>query len=544
MLNTKRQWLCIFLLVFILTNASAQDMDTSMVFVKGGSFTMGCTFEQGSACSADEKPSHLVNLKSFAIAKTEVTQKLWKSVMGSNPSRFQGDSLPVDNVSWDEIQIFIQRINQMTGKSYRLPTEAEWEYAARGGAMSKQLQYSGSAELNAISWYANNSENTTHKVASLQANELGLYDMSGNVWEWCSDTYGPYSSNTENNPTGAKKGASKILRGGCFASIPQQCRVACRKSYYSGGKDYTMGFRLAMDDDREAKAAEARIAAEAAAAEQAKLAEQARVAAEKATADSLKQAEKATADSLKQVEQARIAAEKATADSLKRVEQARIAAEKTTADSLKQVEMEKIAAEKRAEQEKVAAAKLEQHNQKVSERKARYDAIPNSTFFTLNATYTSMPDWAVGFKIGTAKVVGWYVNVMTNFNYKGMFSSFDENGYYELTGKAKSSYLGGHVGVVYRPHNVVSIHFGVGYAYRTLNYETFNKGWHNYPQRTFSGPAAALGLMFHIGGFVISAEATSMVYNLNTVNPVKYSLGGQLGLGFCLPNKKKNNINE
>lgn len=255
--------------------------EPEMVFVAGGTFTMGCTFEQGVECGFDEKPTHEVQLTGFNISKYEVTQSLWRQVMGNNPSRFKGDNLPVENVSWDDIQIFLQRLNSQTGKSYRLPTEAEWEYAARGGNQGQQSQFSGGFEVTTVAWCITNSKNTTHAVGGKQPNELGLYDMSGNVWEWCSDYYGTYVNSRQVNPKGAKKGTARVLRGGCYTGIIQQCRVAARKSLYSGSKDYMTGFRLALDDDNairaEAAAQQAeqeRIAAE-------KKAEQDRVAAER-----------------------------------------------------------------------------------------------------------------------------------------------------------------------------------------------------------------------------------------------------------------------
>ena len=279
-----------FVLFFILQGKviAQQVTEPEMIFVGGGTFEMGCTFEQGGDCAFDEKPSHFVQLTGFAISKYEVTQALWKQVMGNNPSRFKGDSLPVENVSWDDVQVFLQRLNSKTGKNYRLPTEAEWEYAARGGQLSRQTQYAGGSDLENVAWCSANSDNLTHNVGGRQPNELGICDMSGNVWEWCSDYYGTYVTDKQTNPTGVKKGTARVLRGGCYAAIGRQCRVSGRKSLYQGGKDYMTGFRLAMNDDREARAAAAaqqaeqeRIAAEKAAAEAARQAEQERIAAEK-----------------------------------------------------------------------------------------------------------------------------------------------------------------------------------------------------------------------------------------------------------------------
>ena len=155
---------------------------------------MSGTSEQGSEAESDEKPTHNVTLSSYYICKYEVTQALWRAVMGSNPSYFKGDNLPVESVSWNDCQTFINRLNSYTGRNFRLPTEAEWEFAARGGNYSRHYKYSGSNYIGDVAWYGDNSGNRTHPVGTKQANELGLYDMSGNVWEWCSDWYGSYSS--------------------------------------------------------------------------------------------------------------------------------------------------------------------------------------------------------------------------------------------------------------------------------------------------------------------------------------------------------------
>ena len=200
----------------------------TMVDVEGGTFKMGATSEQGSDAYADEKPTHKVTLSNYSIGETEVTQELWQTVMGSNPSNFKGDlQRPVEDVSWDDCQNFINKLNQLTGENFRLPTEAEWEYAARGGK-SKGYKYSGSNTIDYVAWYNKNSSSKTHAVKTKQPNELGLYDMSGNVWEWCSDWYGSYSSSAQTNPTGPSSGSYRVLRGGSWNNYAGDCRVASR----------------------------------------------------------------------------------------------------------------------------------------------------------------------------------------------------------------------------------------------------------------------------------------------------------------------------
>ena len=223
-----------------------------MLPVEGGTFTMGATAEQGSDAYDDEKPTHSVTLSSYYMGETEVTQALWQAVMGSNPSYFTGDSQrPVETVSWDDCQEFITKLNQLcasqlNGRQFRLPTEAEWEYAARGGKQSRGYKYSGSNTLGSVAWYDDNSGSTTHAVGTKQANELGLYDMSGNVWEWCSDWYGSYGSGAQTNPTGSTSGSGRVYRGGSWNRIAGYCRVSYR---YSGTPDYryfNLGLRLSF----------------------------------------------------------------------------------------------------------------------------------------------------------------------------------------------------------------------------------------------------------------------------------------------------------
>ena len=219
----------------------------TMVFVEGGTFTMGATSEQGSDADDDEKPTHRVTLSDYYIGETEVTQALWKAVMGSNPSYFKGDNLPVEQVSYDDVKTFITKLNQKTGKTFRLPTEAEWEYAARGGGKSKGYKYSGSNNIDDVAWYYGNSNNKTHPVKTKRPNELGIYDMSGNVWEWCSDWYGAYSSSSQTNPTGPSSGSNRVPRGGSWYNFARYCRVSNRSDYYfpSHRINY-LGFRLAL----------------------------------------------------------------------------------------------------------------------------------------------------------------------------------------------------------------------------------------------------------------------------------------------------------
>jgi formylglycine-generating enzyme required for sulfatase activity len=215
-----------------------------MVNVEGGTFMMGCTSEQGQDCSDNENPVHQVTISSYYIGKFEVTQSLWQAVMGSNPSNFKGSNLPVENVSWDDIQTFIRKLNSLTGHTYRLPTEAEWEYAARGGNKSNGYTYSGSNNLDQVAWYSDNSGSTTHSVGTKQPNELGIYDMSGNVWEWCQDWYGAYTSGSQTNPTGASSSSIRVLRGGSWYSNARSCRVSRRGSDDPGGRYINDGFRL------------------------------------------------------------------------------------------------------------------------------------------------------------------------------------------------------------------------------------------------------------------------------------------------------------
>lgn len=220
-----------------------------MVYVSGGTFTMGATSEQGSDAYDNEKPAHRVTLSSYHIGKYEVTQAEWRAVMGSNPSKFKGDNLPVEQVSWNDCQEFIRKLNSITGKNFRLPTEAEWEFAARGGNNSRGYKYSGSNDIGSVAWYDDNSGYETHPVGHKSPNELGLYDMSGNVWEWCQDWLGDYSSSFQTNPTGPTgptPGFYRVYRGGCWFFSARGCRVSER---FGNMPDYhfrDLGLRLVL----------------------------------------------------------------------------------------------------------------------------------------------------------------------------------------------------------------------------------------------------------------------------------------------------------
>ena len=226
--------------------AVLQKLIDSMVIVGGGTFTMGATSEQGSNAESDEKPAHQVTLSDYMICKTEVTQELWQAVMGKNRSRFKGDNLPVENVSWNDCQEFIKKLNTLTGLNFRLPTEAEWEYAARGGNKSKGYKYSGSNNISSVAWYKGNASLKTHAVATMSPNELGLYDMSGNVCEWCSDWYGDYSSGSQTNPKGPSSGPIHVHRGGSWSCHARGSRVSKRNNYNPGNRSYFLGLRLAL----------------------------------------------------------------------------------------------------------------------------------------------------------------------------------------------------------------------------------------------------------------------------------------------------------
>ena len=221
----------------------------TMKAVQGGTFTMGSSDEDTEADS-DEKPAHSVTLSNFWIGQTEVTQELWEKVMKNNPSYFKGNKLPVESVSWTDCQDFIKELNTKTGKKFRLPTEAEWEYAARGGNKSKGYKYSGGNDLGKVAWYRDNSSEKTHDVGTKGANELGIYDMSGNVLEWCSDWFSDsyYSSSPASNPQGPNTGPGRVMRGGCWFDYAKYCRVAYRNGINPGNRRSYLGLRLVLSE--------------------------------------------------------------------------------------------------------------------------------------------------------------------------------------------------------------------------------------------------------------------------------------------------------
>jgi formylglycine-generating enzyme required for sulfatase activity len=221
----------------------------TMIPVKGGTFQMGATKEQTGEARKDEKPVHTVTLDNFQIGETEVSQALWREVMGSNPSTYKGNDLPVTNVTWEDCQEFIKKLNERTGKQFRLPTEAEWEFAARGGTASKGYMFSGSDEVRSVAWHNRDSNRDRHNgpyaIKSKDPNELGIYDMSGNVNEWCQDWFGDYTADPQTNPQGPATGKEHVYRGGSWWYYGMSCRVSRRNS---GVKDVrgVIGLRLAM----------------------------------------------------------------------------------------------------------------------------------------------------------------------------------------------------------------------------------------------------------------------------------------------------------
>lgn len=223
-----------------------------MIKVEGGTFTMGAHANQEAKAKSNEKPAHSVTLSSYYIAETVVTQALWLAVMGNNPSHFQFQdnhlNNPVECVSYNGCKKFISKLKAITGKQFRLPTEAEWEFAARGGNKSKDYIYAGSNNLDDVAWYADNSDHT-HPVKTKAPNELGLYDMSGNVWESCNDYWSDnYPSTAQINPQGPTSGSYRVRRGGSWGWGAEHCRSSYRHRDFPGGHCYFDGFRLALDE--------------------------------------------------------------------------------------------------------------------------------------------------------------------------------------------------------------------------------------------------------------------------------------------------------
>ena len=257
----------ILLLLLLAVGARSQELQPSqqvlqeiynnMVYVEGGSFMMGCTSEQ-IGCYEDERPAHQVSISDFMISKYEVTQSQWEAVMETSiwqqrdstkqrwPLFGAGFDYPMYYVSWIEAQEFITRLNQFTEKNYRLPTEAEWEYAARGGTKSEGYRYAGSNIVEEVAWVEHNSINTTNPVGQKNPNELGLYDMSGNVWEWCSDWFEEYRSYSDSDPTGPYSGMLRVLRGGSWANDARYSRLPTRGNDTPDRRDYCFGFRLVL----------------------------------------------------------------------------------------------------------------------------------------------------------------------------------------------------------------------------------------------------------------------------------------------------------
>lgn len=247
----KRTLLIISALALMCIGVRAQNLKATvngapieMIEVEGGTFMMGDHMEQ----RADALPLHEVSLDTYYIGRTEVTQQLWTAVMGYNNSYFKGKYRPVETIDYDEVQAFIIKLNKLTGINFRLLTEAEWEYAARGGNKSKGYIYSGSNDLDEVGWIVyNNVINATHNVANKAPNELGIYDMTGNVWEWCSDYNGAYTSEPQKNPTGPTWQSWHQARGGAFHNNAESNEVCYRDRLYPSKKRFTLGFRLAMD---------------------------------------------------------------------------------------------------------------------------------------------------------------------------------------------------------------------------------------------------------------------------------------------------------
>ena len=228
---------------------SSKGIDYELLLVNAGTFNIGATSEMKDITPTEELPMHEVKLtKDYYIGKTEVTQELWESVMGNNPSAIkEGNNLPVVNVSWEDCQQFVKKLNALTGKQFRLPTEAEWEYAARGGAKSNTLQWSGSIYVERVAWYKSNSDGMLHPVGTMDKNELGFHDFSGGVWEWCQDGHATYPKEAQTDPcVEADSTQTYVIRGGGWNSGRSDCRYTARKGLSGKSDNADIGFRLAM----------------------------------------------------------------------------------------------------------------------------------------------------------------------------------------------------------------------------------------------------------------------------------------------------------
>ena len=268
--SISRRWnnRVIILMMMLLTSLASfanktftvKGVSFTMVAVEGGTFTMGATSEQGSDAEDDEKPTHQVTLSSYYIGQTEVTQALWTAVMGttvsqqrdkddpSYPLSGEGDNFPMYFISWEECQTFVSKLSELTGQKFRLPTEAEWEYACRGGNKSRGYKYSGSNDIDDVAWYWCINVETSSPVATMSPNELGIYDMTGNVCEWCQDWYGSYSSSPQTNPTGATSGSYRVYRGGSWGCPAGGCRSSIRIYKTPDYRYDDVGLRLALSE--------------------------------------------------------------------------------------------------------------------------------------------------------------------------------------------------------------------------------------------------------------------------------------------------------
>ncbi|MBR4367238.1 MAG: SUMF1/EgtB/PvdO family nonheme iron enzyme [Bacteroidaceae bacterium] len=228
---------------------SVKGVSFTMILVKGGTFTMGATPEQGNDAQDDEKPAHSVTLSDYYIGETEVTQALYEAVMGDNPSDVKGADLPVVNVEWEDGEFFAAKLSELTGRQFRLPTEAQWEYAARGGNKSQGYKYAGSNTLSDVAW-TDDIKGGCHPVKEKAPNELGIYDMSGNVDEYCDDNYAPYSKDSQTDPKlVSEDGGYVTVRGGSYANGANECRVS-RRGSSRGYVFASLGFRIAMTAEK------------------------------------------------------------------------------------------------------------------------------------------------------------------------------------------------------------------------------------------------------------------------------------------------------